>query len=50
MIVVDTNLWLRYLLNDDVAQARRVQQLLETSPQLTVTPTIMLEQIGRAHV
>ena len=45
MIVVDTNLWLRYLLNDDVAQARRVQQLLETSPQLTMTPTIMLELV-----
>ena len=45
MIVVDTNLWLRYLLNDDVAQARRVQQLLETSPQVTMTPTIMLELV-----
>lgn len=45
MIVIDTNLWLRYLLNDDVAQARRVQQLLETSPQLTMTPTILLELV-----
>jgi len=45
MIVPDTNLWLRYLLNDDAAQARRVQQLLEASPQVTVTPTILLELV-----
>jgi predicted nucleic-acid-binding protein len=43
MIVLDTNLLLRYLLNDDPAQARRVQRLLETSPLVTVTPTIVLE-------
>jgi len=45
MIVLDTNLWLRYLLNDDAAQARRVQQLLEASPQVTLTPTILLELV-----
>ena len=45
MIVLDTNLWLRYLLNDDAAQARRVQQLLETSPQVSMTPTILLELV-----
>ena len=45
MIVLDTNLLLRYLLNDDVAQARRVQNLLETSSQLTVTPSIVLELV-----
>ena len=53
MIVLDTDLWLCYLLNDDAAQARRVQQLLEASPQVTLTPTILLElvwEIGRAHV
>jgi len=45
MIVLDTNLWLRYLLNDDAAQARRVQQLLEASPLVTLTPTILLELV-----
>jgi predicted nucleic-acid-binding protein len=45
MIALDTNLWLRYLLNDDAAQARRVQRLLETSPQVTMTPTILLELV-----
>lgn len=45
MIVLDTNLLLRYLLNDDAAQAQRVQHLLENSPQITVTPTIVLELV-----
>lgn len=45
MIVLDTNLLLRYLLNDDQAQAKRVQRVLETSPLVTVTPTIMLELV-----
>jgi len=45
MIVLDTNLLLRYLLNDDVAQAKRVMRLLETSAQITVTPTIILELV-----
>ncbi len=45
MIVLDTNLLLRYLLNDDVAQAKRAARVLETSPQVTVTPTIVLELV-----
>lgn len=45
MIVLDTNLLLRYLLNDDAAQARRAQRLLETSPLVTVTSTIVLELV-----
>jgi predicted nucleic-acid-binding protein len=45
MIVLDTDLWLCYLLNDDAALARRVQQLLEASPQVTLTPTILLELV-----
>lgn len=45
MIVLDTNLLLRYLLNDDVAQARRVTRLLDSAPQVTVTPTIVLELV-----
>ena len=45
MIVLDTNLLLRYLLNDDPAQARRAQRLLEASPLVTVTPTILLELV-----
>jgi len=45
MIVLDTNLLLRYLLNDDPGQAKRVRRLLETSPLVTVTPTIVLELV-----
>jgi predicted nucleic-acid-binding protein len=45
MIVLDTNLLLRYLLNDDVPQARRAQRLLESSPLVTVTSTIVLELV-----
>ena len=45
MIVLDTNLLLRYLLNDDAAQARRVQHLLETSAQITITSSIVLELV-----
>jgi len=45
VIVLDTNLLLRYLLNDDPAQAKRVQQLLERSSLVTVTPTILLELV-----
>jgi predicted nucleic-acid-binding protein len=45
MIVLDTNLLLRYLLNDDVAQAKRVQSLLVSSSQITVTPTVVLELV-----
>ena len=45
MIVLDTNLLLRYLLNDDPAQAKRAQRLLERSPLVTVTTTIVLELV-----
>ena len=45
MIVLDTNLLLRYLLNDDPAQARRVKALLERTDEVTVTPTIVLELV-----
>ncbi|MDP1525585.1 MAG: type II toxin-antitoxin system VapC family toxin [Rhodocyclaceae bacterium] len=45
MIVLDTNLLLRYLLNDDAAQAKRALRLLESTPLVTVTPTIVLELV-----
>ncbi|MBN8475171.1 type II toxin-antitoxin system VapC family toxin [Sulfuritalea sp.] len=45
MIVLDTNLLLRYLLNDDAAQGRRVARLLDSAPQVTVTHTIVLELV-----
>ena len=45
MIVLDTNLLLRYLLNDDAAQAKSALRLLESSPLITVTPTIVLELV-----
>ncbi|MCM2288538.1 MAG: type II toxin-antitoxin system VapC family toxin [Sulfuritalea sp.] len=43
--MIDTNLLLRYLLNDDAGQAKRAQRLLENSSQVTVTPTIVLELV-----
>jgi predicted nucleic-acid-binding protein len=45
VIVLDTNLLLRYLLNDDAAQAKRALRLLESAPLVTVTPTIALELV-----
>lgn len=45
MIVLDTDLLLRYLLNDDAAQAKRALRLLETAPLVTVTSTITLELV-----
>ncbi|MCX8086699.1 MAG: type II toxin-antitoxin system VapC family toxin [Rhodocyclaceae bacterium] len=45
MIVLDTNLLLRYLLNDDTAQAKRALHLLSSAPLVTVTPTIVLELV-----
>jgi predicted nucleic-acid-binding protein len=45
MIVLDTNLWLRYLLNDDPAQAQRVRRLLEKSAAVSITPSILLELV-----
>lgn len=45
MIVLDTNLLLRYLLNDDAAQAKRALHLLESAPLVTVAPTIVLELV-----
>lgn len=45
MVVIDTNLLLRYLLNDDAGQAKRAQRLLESSSQVTVTPAIVLELV-----
>jgi predicted nucleic-acid-binding protein len=45
MIVLDTNVLLRYLLNDEPKQAERARRLLESAPQLTVTPTIVLELV-----
>ena len=45
MVVIDTNLLLRYLLNDNAGQAKRAQRLLESSSQVTVTPTIVLELV-----
>lgn len=45
MIVLDTNVLLRYLLNDDAAQARRALRLIETAPLVTLTATIALELV-----
>lgn len=45
MIVLDTNILLRYLLNDDPAQAERATRLLETAPAVTVPPSVVLELV-----
>ena len=45
MIVLDTNVLLRYLLNDEPKQAERARRLMESASQLTVTPTIVLELV-----
>jgi predicted nucleic-acid-binding protein len=45
MIVLDTNVLLRYLLNDDPKQGAHARRLLETASPITVTPTIVLELV-----
>lgn len=43
MIAVDTNVWVRYVTNDDSAQAARALRLLETSEDIWVPKTVLLE-------
>ncbi|HAD04987.1 MAG: twitching motility protein PilT [Desulfuromonadales bacterium GWD2_61_12] len=43
MVTFDTNLWVRYLTNDDKAQARRALALLEQSEAVFLPKTVLLE-------
>lgn len=45
MIILDTNILLRYLLNDDLAQAERATRLLERASAVTVPPSVVLELV-----
>jgi predicted nucleic-acid-binding protein len=43
MITLDTNVWVRYLTNDDEVQARRAMKLLEQSDAVFLPKTVLLE-------
>ena len=43
MVTLDTNVWVRYLTNDDEFQARRAMQLLEQSDAVFLPKTVLLE-------
>lgn len=43
MIVLDTNVWVRYVTNDDQLQARRAVKLLESGNGIFLPNTILME-------
>jgi predicted nucleic-acid-binding protein len=43
MVTLDTNIWVRYLTNDDELQAHRAMNLLERSEAVFLPKTILLE-------
>jgi predicted nucleic-acid-binding protein len=43
MVTLDTNVWVRYLTNDDELQARRAMTLLEQSDAVFLPKTVLLE-------
>jgi len=43
MVTLDTNVWVRYLTNDDELQARRAMKLLERSEAVFLPKTVLLE-------
>lgn len=43
MMVLDTNILARYLLNDDMVQAKAAARLLASHRHFTVPPTVLLE-------
>lgn len=43
MIALDTNVVVRLLVNDDVAQARRARALVASGEEIFVAPTVLLE-------
>lgn len=45
MIAVDTNVLLRRLLNDDVAQAEKARRLFETNESVLITDVVLAETV-----
>lgn len=43
MIALDTNVWIRYVTNDDPAQAKKALELLRTSQDVLLPKTVLLE-------
>ncbi|HBA73675.1 MAG: twitching motility protein PilT [Geobacteraceae bacterium GWC2_55_20] len=43
MVTLDTNVWVRYLTNDDELQARRAMKVLERSEAVFLPKTVLLE-------
>lgn len=43
MIAADTNVWVRYLTNDDVLQAARALEVLRDAAEIFVPKTVLLE-------
>lgn len=43
MVTLDTNVWVRYLTNDDELQARKAVMLLEKSESVFLPRTVLLE-------
>ena len=43
MIALDTNLWVRYLTNDDPKHAKQVVRILEEQQQVFLPKTVLLE-------
>ena len=43
MVTFDKNIWVRYLTNDDEAQAQRAMRLLEQSEAVYIPKTVLLE-------
>jgi len=44
MVALDTNVWVRYLTNDDELQARRAMKLLERYESVLLPKTVLLER------
>ena len=43
MILLDTNVWVRYVTNDDAAQAARAMRVISKSTAIFVPKTVLLE-------
>ena len=43
MIALDTNVWIRYVTNDDPAQAKRALKVLRESEEIFLPKTVLLE-------
>ncbi len=45
MIAIDTNVLLRYLLNDDPAQSKKASNLIQGSKKILITDVVLVETI-----